>query len=549
MLCCHITRCCDVLACRKKALRDKIPAMHEAPDNLPTDLEGLRSVVREQSAKLEQQSQFIHQLLEQIKLARQQHFGSRSERFSLDQMQLAFNEAEASVAVEQDVASEDETGETQVVSAYRRAKGGRRRLPANLPRVAVVHELSEDACRCDACQATLEVMGEKISEQLDLIPAQVRVLKHVRRTYRCPDCDGQIKTAPLPAQPIPKSNASPGALAYVAIGKYVDGLPLYRQDKQLARIGVELPRATLASWMIKAGAMVQPLINLLRERMLSIPVLAMDETRLQVLKEAGKSPQSQSYLWVQRGGPPDRPILLYDYDPSRSAEVPKRLLGDFGGYLQTDGYSGYDKVCAENGITQLGCWAHARRKFDEALKVQGKAKKSQVKTSLATQALQRIQLLYRIERKAKNLSTEERFALRQRQAVPVLNALHDWLEQNQPLVPNQSALGKAMGYLHKQWPQLNVYMTDGRLRIDNNLTENAIRLFVIGRKNFLFCDSVAGANASANLYSLIETAKANGLEPYAYLKTVFTELPNAGTVDDIEALLPIAESDQQRQVA
>ena len=540
--------------------------MPNATDTLPNDIDELKSLVQslrhenaEQGQRLEQSEQFIHQLLEQIKLSRHQHFGARSERYSLDQMQLAFNEAEAAAvaaAASGDTADEDASASTgeddnrQTVTSYKRRKGGRRPLPDTLPRVDVVHELDESACACGACQAPLEVIGQKVSEQLDLIPAQVRVLRHVRRTYRCTGCDGKITSAPRPAQPIPKSNASPGTLAYVAISKYADGLPLYRQEQRLKRIGVDLPRSTLATWMVKVGALAQPVINLIRDRMLAYPVLAMDETRMQGLKEPGRRPQSQSYLWVQRGGPPDQTILLYDYDPSRSQGVPKRLLGDYRGYLQTDGYSGYDAVCAQNGIAQLGCWAHVRRKFDEACKVQPKSKgKAKNKTTLAEQALQRIQLLYRIERKAKNLSDDERLALRQVQAKPELKALHEWLTQHLPLVPPQSALGKAMGYLHKQWDKLNVYVTDGRLRIDNNLTENAIRPFVVGRKNFLFCDSVAGANASANLYSLIETAKANGIEPYAYLKHLFTELPQASTVEDIEALLPIQSIETHREAA
>lgn len=533
--------------------------MHEAKDNLPNDIEALKSLVHEQrselqdqNVKLEQQSQFISQLLEQIKLARHQHFGTRSERFSLDQMMLVFNEAEAAVTTEADEDTgsvTDQVSDEFTVSSYRRTRGGRRPLPPDLPRIDVVHELTGEACACDRCQAPLEVMGQKVSEQLDLIPAQVQVLRHVRKTYRCPDCEGKITTAPRPAQPIPKSNASPGTLAYVAIAKFADGLPLYRQEQRLKRIGVELPRSTLAAWMVKAGAMVQPIVNLMRDRMLSYPVLAMDETRLQVLKEPGRAAQSQSYLWVQRGGPPDRPILLYDYDPSRSQDVPTRLLGDYAGFLQTDGYEGYTKVCTDNGVTQLGCWAHARRKFDEAFKVQGRGKKAKGKAPLAAQALQRIQLLYRIERKAKGMSDADRLALREQRAVPVLNSLHDWLEQHMHLVPPKSALGKAMGYLHKQWDKLVVYAADGRLRVDNNLTENAIRPFVIGRKNWLFCDTVAGAYASANLYSLIETAKANGIEPYAYLQKLFADLPAAATVDDIEALLPITESAEERRAA
>ncbi len=525
--------------------------MHEATDHLPDDIDGLKSLVLELQKQNAQQSQFIEQLLEQMRLSRHHRFGSSSERASADQMALAFNEAEAvaGTAQEDEESAIDADDDRLTVSSYRRSRGGRRPLPPELPRVEVVHALSGEACTCEACQAPLEVMGEKVSEQLDLIPARVQVLRHVRKTYRCPDCEGRITTAPRPAQPIPRSNASPGTLAQVAVAKYADGLPLYRQEQRLKRIGVELPRSTLASWMVRAGTLVQPIVNLLRERMFAYPVLAMDETRIQVLKEPGKTAQSQSYLWVQRGGPPRRPILLYDYDPSRSREVPKRLLGEYAGFLQTDGYEGYAEVCAGNRITQLGCWAHARRKFDEALKAQGKPKKRKGKTPLAAQALQRIQLLYRIERKAKRLSDEERLVLRKQQAEPALAGLREWLTQHMPLVPPQSALGKAMSYLHKQWDKLTVYATDGRLSIDNNLTENAIRPFVVGRKNWLFCDTVAGANASANLYSLIETAKANGIEPYAYLRRLFTELPSAEAVEDIEALLPIAQDDEKQRAA
>jgi transposase len=285
--------------------------------------------------------------------------------------------------------------------------------------------------------------------------------------------------------------------------------------------------------------LVQPLINLLRDRLLAYDIVAMDETRLQVLKEPGKRAESQSYLWVQRGGPPDHPILLYDYDPSRSQKAPIRLLAGFRGYLLTDGYEAYGKVCAEYGLTAVGCWAHGRRKFDEAIKAQGLLGPEKRKASLAGTAMAMIQQLYRIERETKALSAEERQRVRQERALPLLADIRTWLDEHLPIVPPRSVLGKAMNYAHDQWPKLTVYVEDGRLRIDNNLTENAIRPFVIGRKNWLFCDTVAGANASANLYSLIETAKANGIEPYAYLRTVFTELPQAASVEEIEALLPV----------
>ena len=353
----------------------------------------------------------------------------------------------------------------------------------------------------------------------------------------------------MPAQPIPKSMASPGTLAHVATAKYVDGLPLYRQEQQLKRIGVDLPRSTLAHWMVKAGHLVQPLINLLRDRLLSHDIIAMDETRLQVLKEPGRRPQSQSYLWVQRGGPPDHPIVLYDYDPSRSQQVPIRLLDDFSGYLQTDAYEGYNAVINRNGITPLGCWAHVRRKFDEALKTQAGMTPEKREASLAAQALRNIQALYSIERETRQLTDNERQIVRVNRSLPLLDEFRVWLDQHIPIVPPRSALGKAMNYAHKQWPKLTTYTGDGRLCMDNNLTENAIRPFVIGRKNFLFCDSVAGANASANLYSLIETAKANGIEPYAYLKIIFTELPQANSLEEIEVLLPINSNGEENEAA
>lgn len=525
--------------------------MHKETDPLPTDVKGLTERVAQLSQQLEQQSQFIDQLLEQIRLSRHQQFGPPSERFSLEQMALVFNEAEATVAEDAEVPSDTVAGAADdiVVPAHRRSRGGRRPLPPELPRVEVLHQLDEADCACKQCASTMTPVGQKISEQLDIVPAQIRVVRHVRQTYRCPSCEGQLTTAPMPAQPIPKSLATPGTLAYVAISKYADGLPLYRQEQRLKRMGIDLPRSTLASWMVKSGQLVQPLINVLRDCVVSYDIISMDETRLQVLKEPGKSPQSQSYCWVQRGGPPDKPIILYDYDPSRSQEVPMRLLAGFAGYLQVDGYEGYGKVCRESPITQLGCWAHARRKFDEALKAQGSASSKKRKTSLAAVALQRIQLLYRIEQKAKALTPEQRYEVRQSRAVPVLDGLRAWLDQQLPLVPPKSALGKAINYAHKQWGKLTVYTQDGRLRIDNNLTENAIRPFVIGRKNFLFCDTVAGANASANLYGLIETAKANDIEPYAYLKMLFTELPKANALEDIEALLPLKEFHAKSEAA
>ena len=333
---------------------------------------------------------------------------------------------------------------------------------------------------CDHDGAPLNKIGEVISEQLDIIPATIRVLRHIRLQYAC-GCGQCIKTAPLPAQPIPKSMASPGLLAHIAVSKYQDALPLYRQEHILTRIGMDIPRATLANWMIQAGQLIQPLINLLRDRLLAYDIIQMDETTVQVLNEPGRKAQAKSYLWVQRGGPPERPVLLYDYDPSRGGGVPQRLLEGFTGTLQTDGYDGYNAVVAANQMTHIGCFAHARRKFDEAIKAQGK----HPRRGLAHRGLALIQKLYGVEKVIRTATPDARYTYRAQHARSILHELRTWLDHALPTVPPQSMTGKALQYLHNEWPKLIGYLNDGRLAIDNNATENAIRPFVVGRKNWL----------------------------------------------------------------
>jgi transposase len=505
-----------------------------ALDQLPDDVDALKSLVADQLARNEQlttenrhyKAQVLT-LTEQLSLALARRYAASSEKLSPDQIRL-FDEAEAET---QAVAPAGD--ETVTVPAHTRRKRGRKPLPETLPRVEVVHELPDNERICPHDGKLLAEIGEVTSEQLDVIPAKIRVIRHIRKQYAC-RCGQCIKTAALPPQPIPKSLASPGLLAHITVSKYQDALPLYRQEAILSRIGVELPRATLANWMIQAGTLIQPVINLLRDRLLAYDILQMDETPVQVLKEPGKTAQSKSYLWLQRGGPPGQPVVLYDYDPGRGAEVPKRLLAGFTGYLQTDGYDGYNAVVAVNGLVHVGCMAHARRKFDEAVKAQGKKQSA----SNAHRGLALIRKLYRVEKQARKLTPEARHDHRQRHARPILDELRSWLDESLPQVPPTSATGKALNYLHNEWDKLIRYLDDGRLEIDNNGAENAIRPFVLGRKNWLFSASVKGVQASANLYSLIETAKANGLEPYAYLRHLFTELPKAETVEAIEALLP-----------
>jgi transposase len=508
------------------------------PDQLPDDINALKALVAEQAAhnqqllaEKQQLNARVLSLQEQLNLALARRYAASSEKLSPDQIRL-FDEAECEANLE---VGEEDDSETVNVPAHSRKKRGRKPLPDTLPRVEVVHEIPEDQRHCPHDGQVLAEINQVVSEQLDIIPAQIRVIRHIRKQYAC-SCDQCIQTAPLPGQPIPKSMASPGLLAHIAVSKYQDALPLYRQEQILQRIGVTIPRSTLANWMIRAGQLIQPIINLLRDCLLEYDVVQMDETTVQVLKEPGKTAQSKSYLWLQRGGPPDAPVILFDYDPTRRQTVPKELLEGFAGYLQVDGYSGYNGVVAEGGLVQLGCMAHARRKFSDAIKGQGKNKRA----GKAHQGLAWIQKLYRIEKQARTqqLAPADRKAYRQKHAVPILDKLRTWLDTSLPNMPPGTLTGKALNYLHNEWPKLIRYLEDGRLEIDNNLAENAIRPFVIGRKNFLFSDSVHGVKASANLYSLIESAKANGLEPYQYLRQVFTALPQAESVEDIENLLP-----------
>lgn len=354
-----------------------VKVRHMDLSTLPGDADGLRTMLLEVAAakdnleaELAGQQTEIENLREQLRLLLHKRFGPSSERLSGDQIQL-FNEAEG--LTEKDETTEAE--ETVSVQAHTRVRKGRRPLPDSLPRVEVLHDLSEEekVCPLDGCG--LKRIGEETSEQLSVIPARMQVIRHLRPKYACPQCQEGVKIAPPPPQVIPKSMASAGLLAYIAVSKYADALPLYRQSKIFDRWGIDLSRTTMANWMVQTGTAVQPIVNLLRDELIENGIIQCDETRCQVLKEPGRPAQRQSYIWAQRGGNPQRPVILFDYDSSRGGEVPLRLLDGFTGYLQTDGYDGYNAVCKDNpGIVRVGCWAHSRRRFDEAVKAQKKVK-------------------------------------------------------------------------------------------------------------------------------------------------------------------------------
>lgn len=498
------------------------------PDVLPTDPAALTALL---IAAVKTQIAFgehIAHLYEQIALSRRRMFGASSE--NAGQFHL-FDEAEVLAATSteaQDIAPVP----PQTQAPQKKARGKRSPLPPELERVEIIHDVPESERTCE-CGTPMVVINRVVSEQLDIIPMQVRVLQHIRLVYGCRAGEHAPVTAALPPQPLPKSNAGPGLLAMLLTTKYVDGLPLARFERVLARHDVAVPRQTLARWVIGAGCALQPLHNLMRDTLFDAPFIHMDETVVQVLKEKGKSPTSQSYMWVQTGGPPGRSVVIYDYDPSRSGEVPARLLSGYRGYVMTDGYEGYNKLAKTDGVEHLACWAHVRRKFVEAVKVQPKGAHGH-----ADQAVAMIGKLYGIEREHKDSTDGVRYAARQEKSNPALDELRGWMEKLLPMVPPKSVLGGALSYMRNYWGKLIRYTERGDLPIDNNRCENAIRPFVVGRKAWLFSDTPAGANASAIIYSLVETAKANGVEPYTWLRHVLEHLPAAQTADEMDKLLP-----------
>jgi transposase len=504
----------------------------------------LLTEIQEKHNQIEVKSQEkIHYLEEQLRLLRNELFGRSSEKHPgphPDQT-LLFDDKDSD-QLEQ-VSPRDDRIQ---IGAHSRKKRGRKPLPEDLPRIDIIHDLDDDQKLC-ACGAELTRFGQEVSEKLDYIPARLRVERHIRYKYACKSCEGvedqgsTVKIAPLPVQLIPKSHATAGLLAHIGVSKFADGLPLYRQQKMFDRLGIELGRATMSKWMVQAAGQCSGLIELLREQIRSGPLIAIDESPLQVLKEADRKNTSKSYMWVYRGGPPDRPLLLYDYQKTRRGKTALAFLHDYKGYIQTDDFSGYDHLDQKPGVVHLGCWAHARRKFVKVATVRKKHRSKRVNPkSLADQALDYIGKLYKIEKDARRqeLDAEQLYRLRQQEAKPLLDQFKDWLEANQPLTPPKGLLGQAVSYTLANWEKLIVYLQDGRLRPDNNLVENAIRPFVVGRKNWLFAGSPDGARASATFFSLIETAKANGLEPYAYLRHIFEKLPLAKSDQDLRDLLP-----------
>jgi transposase len=519
--------------------------MSESSTQSPERLAELQAQVRElerqlleRSAQIRTYEQHVRILEEALRVMRADRYGASREKLSEAPGQRSlFNEVEVLMDTAKAVDFEPDLTATPLrESAPKKGKPGRKALASHLPRVEVRHELTETERVC-GCGSVLREFDVETSEQLDYVPAKIRVLRHVKAKYACACCQASVRVAPMPPQVLPRTNASPGLLAQIATAKYVDGLPLYRLETVAERHGVNLPRATQAAWMIGLVEPLQPLINLMDERMRSSGYVRIDETPMQVLK-SDKPASADHWMWVRVAGPPKERLILFDHDPSRSSEVAERLLDGCHGYVQSDGYAAYDGVAVRLKLTHVGCMAHARRRFFEAIEALPHSERK--KETAAHEMVRRIDALYTIERENKTRSPDERATERRERALPLLDQLIEraYALQNQTLPSGK--LGEALAYLTKQWTKLSRYVEDGRLEIDTNLAENAIRPFARGRRAWLFADSVSGAKASALLYSLVESAKANGLEPYSYLRGLFERLPRANTVADYEALLPFA---------
>jgi transposase len=447
-----------------------------------------------------------------------------------------FNEAESESAAF--VMSEPELDEVCVVRK-KKQKGHKDKLTKPLPTETIEYRLSAEEMDCPQCGEALHEMKKEVRKELKVIPAQVMVTEHVRYVYACRSCEKNELSTPIIAAPMPKpairnSLASPSMLAHIMSRKYVEAIPLYRQEQQFKRYGINLSRQTLANWMIKASSSwLTPLYEAMHAELIKKDVLHADETVLEVLCEPGREATAQSYMWLYRTGRDDVPIVLYEYTQGRSGDYAKDFLKGFNGFIHTDGYAGYHKLAnnedPKENITLVGCWAHARRKYDEALKALG-TKESPVAVTIH-QGLEYCNKLFKMEQEIKDLPPDERTKFRMEKAKPLMEAYFEWVLKNEATVLPKSKLGGAIGYSIKQRKYLERYLLDGRLEISNNRAERSIKPFVIGRKNWLFSNTPKGADASAVIYSLIETAKENGLNPFPYLQYLFEQLPNVDIKD------------------
>jgi transposase len=500
-----------------------------ASSDLSEDIEKRMSRLENENKTWEIKYQALE---EKYRLLIYKRFCKSSESLDDDQLQL-FNE----IITDQE---EAEPEQEQIVSSHIRKKKGRKPLDESLPRKETIIDIPDDEKRCN-CGSDLVKIGEETSEKLHITPPEIWVERIIRLKYGCHNCEGSgdedrpaVRIAPLLPSIIPKSIVTPGLLAFILVNKYVDHLPFYRQEKRFERIGAHISRQNMSRWQQKAFSAMEPLFELLMQHIKSGSVLQMDETTAQVLGEPKRDDTQKSYIWLARGGPPEQKAVIYEYQETRASKHIHNFLEGFKGYLQTDGYGGYDAAVKNYPDVKLvGCFAHARRKFFEA----SKASKN---TGSAHEGLKHIQKLYRLEKvlRDKGLCEDEFLQQRKEQAEPILEKFKLWLDKKALQVPPSTGVGPAIGFSIRQWDKLIAYLESPQLTPDNNASENAIRPFVLGRKNWMFSGSPEGAKSSCGIYSLVETAKQNKVEPYKYLAYLFEKSPYAESESDWNNLLP-----------
>lgn len=473
--------------------------------------------------------------VQQLKLSRQKLFGQSSESSKhddLEQLNL-FNEVEAE---RQPLLAEPDAETIK----YQRKKSKRGENIKHLPVEVIEYKLTDEESACPSCGDDLHVMSKEIRKELTIIPAKVKVIEHVSYVYSCRNCERTnietpVITAKAPKALLSKSLVSAELLAYIMNQKFVNAMPLYRQEQEFKRLGVVLSRQNLSNWIIKGAALLDPIMKKLKQELLTRQVLHADETTLEVLCEPGRPAQANSYMWLYRtSGDTKTPIVLYDYQEGRSGRFAKEYLSGFSGLLHSDGWNGY-KQLEEQGVTLCGCWAHARRKFNEALIGNNSGKTD----SPEDIGLSYCNQLFSVEKRAENMTAEERQKMRHEEALPIIEAFFAWINNPPEKILPQSLLGKALTYVQNQKKYLLAFLSDGRIEISNNRAERSIKPFVIGRKNWLFCNTPGGATSSAAIYSLIQTAIENGLKPQAYLEYVFKQIQQNDN-ESIDKLLPWA---------
>lgn len=478
------------------------------PKKLPETIEECHELLLELVRDNVQFQARIEQLLRKL-------FGRKSERLTDEEntfLKELFPEEECIEPHSPEEEIAEEPSEEKIVAAGHSGKRGAKSLPADLPRQRVEHDLPAELKVCAECGCEKKRIGEETSEQLEYVPASLYVIEHVCPKYACPACQGQVAQGEKPAQPIEKGLPGPGLLSYVITNKYADHLPLNRQESILERHGVELSRSTLCDWTMAAAEALEPVVKEMRKRVLQSFVIHTDDTSVPVL---AKRKTRKCYLWTYLGDQAN-PYIIYDFTETRGRAGPEAFLEKYQGYLQADAFSGYDKLYKERPIREVACMAHARRKFYEA---------KETDPLRAHIALLRIRALYDIERLMRDSTPELRRAWRLKQAAPALNKLHKWLRAEHEAVLPKSPIGQAISYALANWRALCRYLCDGRLAIDNNAAERALRTCVVGRKNWMFCGSERGGRAAAILYSLTQSAKRNGLDPFAYLRDLLRRIP------------------------